>query len=197
MDTLTELTQRGEEFFQQGVKMPRLTEIMQDLGIVDYSKIPKDTRNWAMDRGSKVHKTCELWDLGTLRVETLDERLVPYLDGWQRAVEVLRLTFTHIEVRMVNETYWYCCKPDRVGAADGEPAVIEIKTGEVPWWVGMQLSAQAACMPDGHTYRRIAIGLPGDGTYKPVYPDKLPDGRNDRAMILTGISLYNRKQNNK
>jgi hypothetical protein len=185
-----ELTQNGESFFRGGIKVPRLTDVLQDFGIVDYSRIPKGVREFALDRGSKVHKMTELFDKGILREETLDSRLVPYLDGWKMAVEKEGLEFTYIEVRMFNQTYFYTTKPDRIGTAAGVPVVIEIKTGAVPWWGGMQCSAQAACFPEGHKYKRIAIGLPGDGSYHLVtFTDP-----NDRPLILSAITLYNLKQ---
>jgi hypothetical protein len=180
----------GESFTYKGLTIPRLTAIMDDLGITGYKGIPAADREFYLRRGQLVHRACDLDDLGQLREETLDPVLVPYLTGWRRAVNDLRLTFSEIESRKVNEVYWYTTGPDRIGAADGIPAVIEIKTGTSPWWVGMQLAAQAACLPDGHLLKRISIALPGDGSYVPTFPTD----RNDRALILGGIALYNRKQ---
>ena len=179
-------------FYSGAVKVPRLTEIIQSLGIVDYSSIPKKVRDFSMRRGTLSHRACELYDLGTLNEETLDPQLVPYLDGWKKAVSDLKLTFKHIEERLFNETYWYTTCPDRIGLFDEVPCVVEIKSGKVQPWTALQLSAQAACLPSDEVYLRIAIGLPGNGTYtKHFFTD-----RNDRNIILGGISLYNWKNRN-
>jgi hypothetical protein len=193
MDTLETLKQHGEAFTYEGRAIPRLTAIMQALGIVDYGDIPGVAREFYLDRGRKAHKATELWDRGLLREETLDPVLVGYLEGWKNAVLDLNLNFTHIEDRMVNEVYWYTCQLDRRGTWDGVPAIVEIKSGKIEWWTGMQLAGQAACVPDGQEYKRLGIELPGDGTYK-AYPFT---DKTDRPLILSAVSLYHRKQNKK
>jgi hypothetical protein len=183
------LKQEGERFLLEGRPIPRLTEVLQGLGIVDYNAIPKNVREFALHRGSMVHRATELWDLGTLREETLDPVLAPYLDGWRKAVHDLNLAWENIEVRRINRIYWFVCKPDRDGTMDGEPVVCEIKTGAVAPFTALQTAGQAACIQGGEKYKRIAIGLPGDGTYK---LHRFTD-RNDRALILGAISLFNWK----
>jgi hypothetical protein len=70
---------------------------------------------FARDRGTAVHKACELLDLNTLDWDTVDTRIVPYINAYNRFIMEWHPTWTHIEQREHHKTMYYAGTPDRRG----------------------------------------------------------------------------------
>ena len=49
-----------------GIIVPSVTQVLEDVGIVDYSRLPGSTREMALRRGSAVHAACHYDDEGDL-----------------------------------------------------------------------------------------------------------------------------------
>lgn len=159
--------------------MPSVTEILRPL--LDFSRVPPETLEFARLRGTAVHKATELHDLGTLDEASVDDTVWPYLEAWRQFRSDTGFSPTLIEHRAYHEGYGYCGTVDRRGVMtklSGSPgAVIDIKTpvqlGPV---VGLQLAAyQEAMRRNGSCAAdlRFAVQLRSDGQYRLVpYTDK-------------------------
>lgn len=69
------------------------------------------------------------------------------------------------EVLFVSQLYRLTAHPDWRGTIDGVKATIEIKTGDEPEWVKIQLALQGMAMED-RSRARFCLSLPGNGKYR-------------------------------
>lgn len=139
-------------YFWDNERIPGVTEALRAVGIA---------RHWgndtlARDLGTRVHRACELYDLGQdpHRFEQ-DRGLEPYVQAWSR----FRLEYEADNTELPERSYcngFGACTPDRVMVVspkltnakglDRQRAIVEIKTGQEADWWPIQLAAQV------HTY---------------------------------------------
>ena len=173
-----EFDEANHLYFVDGKPMPSVSSILSPL--VDFSRVPPETLEYARQRGTAVHKATELHDLGTLDEESVDEAVRPYLEAWKRFRKETGFVPRLIESRVHHADYGYCGTIDRQGymtkLAGSPEAVIDIKTpvqlGPV---VGIQLAAyQEALRSEGiQADLRFAVQLRSDGQYRlTAYTDK-------------------------
>ena len=158
-------------YFVNGKQTPSVSSILSPL--VDFSYVPRETLEYASQRGTAVHRATELYDLGTLDDESVDEAVRPYLDAWKRFRQDTGFVPRLIERRVHHADYGYCGTIDREGCmtelAGSPQAIIDIKTpvhlGPV---VGLQLAAyQEALRSEGFQVDlRFAVQLRSDGNYR-------------------------------
>lgn len=126
-----------------GVRVPSVTQV---LGMMtDLSAIPEGNLNFARDRGHAVHYACELFDQDNLDWDSLDERLVPYVEAWADFRAKTGFVPTGIEERVFHPALRYAGTLDRRGIIDGEPSILDIKAVAAMYpTTGMQTAAYAA-----------------------------------------------------
>ena len=108
-----------------GVVLPSVSEVIRPL--VDFSRVPPATLEAARARGVAVHKGCELFDLGTLDEDDLDERLVPYVRAWAQFMYDWKPTWTEIETPGYHKTLLYAGTPDRRGKWEKKRILVDTK----------------------------------------------------------------------
>ncbi len=146
-----------------GIVVPGVTTILSPL--TDFSRVPPHVLRAAADFGTAVHLACELDDLGTLDVESLDPALAPYLAAWRKFSSEHEVEWTLIEQPVYHKALGYAGTLDRLGRVKGLATVLDIKSSAQLYpSVGPQLAAyqQAAEHP---TVQRMAVQLKSDGTY--------------------------------
>jgi hypothetical protein len=154
----------AHEYKIGGVKIPSVTQIIKEAGLMPTYKPDGD---FAMVRGSHVHKAAELYDLGRLDEENLDQALVPYLEGWKKYREQAKIEFVAggIEKMVADQAGRFAGTLDRLGLdKDGALCVIDIKTGSPAAWHSLQMAAYA--MTQKGLPRRIAVYLTGAAEYR-------------------------------
>jgi hypothetical protein len=143
--------------------VPGVTSILAPL--TNFDNVPPAVLEAASNFGKAVHLACELDDLGTLDVATLDAALVPYLDAWRLFSVEHAVQWELIEAQVYNKTLRYAGTLDRFGLVKGARAVVDIKSTVALYpSVGPQLSAYAQALAEPHA-NRIAVQLKPDGTY--------------------------------
>lgn len=156
-------------YFLGSRELPSVTHIIGHV-LQDLTRIPPDVLKAAADRGTAVHKACELSDLGTLDWSVLDAALFPYVEAWERFKVECKFIPTHIEERVYSETYGYAGTLDRIGTMPDRLAMIDIKSGEVYPSAGVQLAAyNRAAFERGIIAKplpRYVVQLRDDGTYR-------------------------------
>lgn len=150
-----------------GQVVPSVTQILEEAGIIDYSYIPRDTREMALERGRLVHLATHYDDEGTLDEVTIDPILMPYVEAWRAFRANTAFTPSEIEKRGYNDKQRFAGTLDRIGTFPGCPTsfLVDIKCGIYPPWVRWQLAAYASFMENPRSYIRLCVGLKKDGTY--------------------------------
>lgn len=100
--------------------------------------------------GSAVHTMTELYDQDDLDETTLDNALVPYLNGYKRFLDAVNPKIEHIELRVGSKRYGYAGTLDRVMKfGRGLPrCMLDIKSGARPKTVGLQTAAYADALDE-------------------------------------------------
>lgn len=120
-------------------RLPSPTGLIKEFGLYQYEDTP--TQIWYRDRGSAVHKACELFDKRDLDESTLDPEIVPYLEQYKAFLKVSGAQVLRNEEPAYHPTLMYAGTIDRVYLLNGKPVVVDIKTGTPEPWHGIQLVA--------------------------------------------------------
>jgi hypothetical protein len=175
-----------------GVPVPSVTQVLQDVGIIDYSAIPDGARAWALERGRFVHQVCQFSDDGDLG--EVDPTLQGYLDAWLLFRSQTGFVPDLIEYRGHNPTYGFAGTLDRRGCFPGQSAtLLDIKTSVAPAWTAYQTAAYASFFTDGGKYRRAAVELHKDGTYR-LHEYRCADYHRHLNIFLAALTVWNVKR---
>lgn len=121
--------------------LPHVTAVLKDAGLIDVTFVTEEAR----DRGSAVHAATHYLDEGDLDRSTLDERIVPAIEQYERFLAETNVEILAIEESVENAVYRYCGRLDRRVRINGREGVLDIKGVCKSPWHGAQLAAYAAC----------------------------------------------------
>lgn len=175
-----------------GQVIPGVTSVLKSVGLLDYSMIPQDVLQAASRRGTAVHSAVELLDRGELDRSSIDPRLEGYIVAYERFLLESQFVPGHIEHRVFNELHRYAGTLDRTGMLGGTLTVLDFKTGLVLPGHAVQLAAYANCLVMPRRFRRIALQLCGDGTYR-VHEYPLGTMSRDIDLFLAALACHNFK----
>jgi len=182
------------QYFLGGVELPSVTTVIDSV-LTDWSKIPRDTLEYARQRGTAVHTACELWDLDDLDEDTLDPAIAPYLIAYRSFLVDSGFVPEVIEQRLVHRAFGFAGTLDRIGTLNGRRALIDLKSTEatVPS-VGPQTAAYKAMAetPGGKIDGRYALLLRKNGTYR-LIPCK---DQSDWSIFMSALNIYKWRKNN-
>lgn len=177
----------------------RVTEILKGAGLVDFSSVNETVLEAASNFGIAVHKATELWDKGTLDINSLSEPLIPYLEAWKKFRKDYNIDYKPEEI----ERKLYSKKWDFEGTPDRDPKEIkgefvlpDIKssTTMLPS-VAIQTAAYQALYEENFDYKikqRWGIQLLPDGTYKIHIYKNL----SDNTIFFSALNVYRWKKEN-
>lgn len=182
----------SHEYFYQGARVPSVTQVLKPL--YDFSCVGDEVLEVARQRGSLVHRLCELDDLNNLDPDSIDDSLLPYLSAWRQFRIDSKFVATRIEHRLINSQYRYAGTEDREGVMSDTPKgtidLIDIKTTATlgpevgPQLAGYEHARNPNEPPIG---RRYAVQLNKNGTYRlSPYTD-----RSDFTVFLSCLQIYN------
>ena len=176
------------EYRVGGIRLPSVTEILEAVGVIDYSYLPMSTRDWALERGSNVHLATQLNDEGDLDESTLGE-LEPYVAAWRQFKAETGFFHTAFEQRVHSQKFGYAGTLDRIGRIQGQDALVDIKTTRAEKWVRLQTAAYTGTFDEPRRYLRGSIELHADGTYRAIW---FPSGdfQRDFAQFLACLTVY-------
>ncbi|HCU25403.1 MAG TPA: hypothetical protein DF383_10310 [Deltaproteobacteria bacterium] len=164
-----------------------VTQALTEASIIDSRWYTEEAKN----RGTAVHKACELLDLDDLEFDSLHPTIRPYVEAYLQFKRDTGFVPELIEHRVYNETYFYAGTLDRAGRIGKEKVVIDLKSGAVEPWAALQISAYEACL-SGH-YTRMALPLTDTGKYRRPIEYKDP---NDFKVFLNAVGVAHWKRNN-
>jgi hypothetical protein len=151
-----------------GQVIPGVTTILKDAGLIDYSMIPQEVLLVASQRGTAVHQALQYLDDGTLDESSVDLSIAGYIEAYKRFCDESGFVPGHIEHRVFHPAYRYAGTLDRTGVFRGSsaPVLLDFKTGIVLPGHRLQLAAYTHCMPAPRRFRRCALKLNADATYR-------------------------------
>lgn len=147
-------------------------------------------------RGSFTHQAILYHSQRDLNVDTLHPIVKPYFDGYLRFVADYQPEILHAEQPVYDEPVGYAgtfdllCRLRRPGVVVSralELDLIDVKSGTVPWTVGMQTAAYkrpVQLVYPGHLIRRWALNLRADSTYKLDEVSRWTDAREHERQFL-------------
>lgn len=171
-----------------GVRVPSVTQILEELGIIDYRGVPPEMLKHAKDRGVAAHLACQYYDEDDLDGESLDPQITPYVAGWHKFRQEHHFRIIEIEQIHLGEVYGrrYGMKIDRLVDWAGQPTIIEIKcSSKIHRWYGAQTAAYAIGLgtkpgtkPEQSLagFRRTVVHLKPNATYSLHEYDDPRDG---------------------
>lgn len=157
-------------YFHQGKRLPGFTEIATEMGIINFSKVPRHSIERAMHVGKAVHLACQFLDEGRLDPKSVSDEIAPYLEAYKTFKDDMGFMPIETEMPVANLEYRYACTPDRIGtfkANRKKPVIVELKKAGILPWHRCQLEAQALCVKPSPA--KYLVQLRPDGKWKP-YP---------------------------
>lgn len=168
------------KYVYDGRELPNVTRILDRAGCIDKFGFTDECRA----RGTYVHQATALLDRGE-DVVTL-EHYAPYIVAYRSFLRHMEPVWSRTEHAVCDPVYGYAGTLDRAGMVQGQPVVVDIKTGEVPASVGPQTAAYRRCLADAHRWQRYCLQLRPDGDYRWL---PLAD-RHDESVFLAALTLY-------
>ena len=185
-----------------GVVLPSVTTILAGVRLVDFSRARATVLQAARERGSAVHAAVQYDTDGTLDDTTVDDAIRGYVEAARAWRLDCHVTPIAVEYRVFHPTYAYAGTPDLIGWLDGQPAVVDWKTGRATDAVAdLQLAAYAAALrysppPEWFAVtthspiQRIAVELHENGTYR-AHRYTRPT---EFALFLQALSIYREQE---
>lgn len=154
----------AHRYTADGVTIPSVTSIIKDLGLLPW--YPEDPKYRA--RGDAVHLACELFDTDVLDRDTTDPAILQYLAGYETFKSESGFHPLHLEQVVYSQKHSFAGTMDRYGLLDGEPVILDIKSGEVPSSTALQTAGYAVAWQEQtgiQCLRRVGLRLYPDGRY--------------------------------
>ena len=160
-DTLPLLFDEATHTFTRGgVVVPPVTQVLKAAGLVNDFSTRSD---WARDRGTRVHLAMFLLtqESEDAALATLEPDDVPYFEAAQLWMRTHGVEVLGCEEMVDGGSYggWLDLRVQLRGRE--RPAVVDLKTGHMPRWCGLQLAAYAA--PFAETHDRYGVRLQANG----------------------------------
>jgi hypothetical protein len=176
-----------------GVQVPNVTSVLENVGIVDFSMVPHDTLEHAKKRGTAVHHATHLYDLENLNEDTLGEEVRPYLDAWKRFRIETGVVFIETEKVVFSEKYMYAGTLDRTAILFGGFGILDIKSGDSSG-AAIQTAAYDLAYNEkrksvDRARKRWTVSLNKNGKYKVAEHTS----KTDKSVFLSALSVYNYK----
>jgi hypothetical protein len=170
-----------------GEVIPGVTATLRAAGVIDYSMIPQEVLQAAAHRGTAVHQAMHLYAKGTLDPESIDPAIAGYVAAGIRFHEESRLTIAHAEQMVFHEQYRYAGMFDLDCVIEDELLLCDYKTGIVLDGHRAQLAAYLNCRPKPRRWRRAAVQLNEDGSYR-VHEFPRADFDRDLDLFLWALA---------
>ncbi len=181
-------------YWLDGTQVPSVNQVLTDMGFQDgYEHIPA----FYAQRGTMVHEATVMLDHGTLAIEALDERLVPFVYAYQKFCAEHEYEPYSWEEIVHHPTHLYAGTLDRRSVLGGRPLILDIKTSKRShYWHHLQIAGYRACGKDAWfvdgeiEFEGALLYLTDDGNYRLV---PMKPGAPDRWEAV--ITAYNLKHN--
>lgn len=179
---------QGHKYTLEGEEIPSVSELCRFLSREIYGEIAQWRLDQAAERGTAVHKACEILDKnGTVDVQ---DGILPYIQAYLQFRKEHRVEWQKIEYATYHPEHRYAGTIDRFGMVDGARALVDLKSSYAihnPLCLA-QLNLYRRMMEvNGFTVEQIYIlHLKKDGTYK-LKPFDFNDAVPDALLSLHNL----------
>ena len=181
-------TELDHSYRFNGKLIPGVTSVLERAGLIDYRFLGA-RRDYYLQRGSAVHSACHFDDEGDLIESSIDPEIMGYVAAWRAFRSDYGFTPVLIEQRVVSERWGFAGTLDRTGILrDGTEIIADIKSGQAPQAVKVQLAAYASCLDHPRTRNRRCIEVHADGTYR-VIAFETRDYQTDLNVFLSALTI--------
>lgn len=143
-----------------GKIIPGVTGVLKDVGLIDTSFYTEE----AATRGTAVHEAVQMVVKGILPAPAWDGTdLETYLLAWEKFMADSGFEVESSERLASDEVNHFATHIDLEGKLNGKPVVIDVKSGALQAWHGLQLAANTML---NDRQDRFVLQLSGDGTYR-------------------------------
>lgn len=111
-----------------GVSVPSVSTII--MPAYDFRFVSAEAMAKASKHGTMVHKTVELFERGTLNLDTLHPFLSDHLKQWQKFKNECQFTYLRGEQLVASERHQYCGTYDCDGLLGDSELLLDLKTGQ-------------------------------------------------------------------
>jgi hypothetical protein len=179
----------GHIYRLDGVEVKSVTQIIQEAGLSDFSKVNPELLDRAIKFGNALHKAVELSCKGTLDKESLDPALMPHLNQWDSFCSDYCYVSKEQEYRAVNTALRVGFCIDQLGYIKGGSVLVDLKTGHPKAADVVQASAYGYLYP----IERVLILYLNEDSYK-INEIKRLDRKKGEQIFLSCLALYNFKK---
>lgn len=184
---MSEFRFENQAYWLGSEKLDRVSEVLADVGLADKTHIPE----YALERGSVVHKACELATHGTLDWDTLHPDLHGYVKSWIALKNEVQAVAEAVEAPIYHPTLKIAGTPDFRGFFGKERVIADWKANSIPKHTKWQLAFYRMIL--GGDWRRVGVALQADGSMARLTEFK--DHAADLAMALSALNIYRAKRN--
>ena len=147
-----------------GRNLTSVTTLLQESGIINNKFYTEE----GAANGSRRHKLTELYDQQNLNWGTIGEADLAYLEGWMKFREERKVEIQGIEIGAYHPLLGYAGRTDRLALIDGEPYIIDIKSGAFSKASELQMILYGMMFTyNGQRPNLMLVHLNNKGTYKP------------------------------
>jgi hypothetical protein len=175
-------------YTMDGVKIPSVTEVLKI--VAPWKGPPGEPAH----RGTFIHASCEMFELGGLDMDALDDDDRGMVQAWESYLaDHPKLTNPMIEERMFSSRR-FAGTADRVYLS--ERTIVDIKTGQPRPEHNLQLQAYAMLVEENHgkVKNLICVYLKNSGIYLETHYS--PD-QGLQNLFLSALACHNWRQINK
>lgn len=153
------------EYQWNGQRVPGVTSVLRDVGIVNYDFLPPTVREFALDRGRYVHQATHFDDEGELDEPTVASEVAPFLEAWRKFRKETGFQPHLIECPQYQSEFGYAGIPDRTGKIGTSNVIVDLKCNIAGQYAEVQLVAYSRFFERPRSYRLIAVELKANATY--------------------------------
>lgn len=181
-------------YYLDEIRIPGVSEIIESVGLNDYSKISPAILEAAIKFGNAGHLMCKLWDLEILNVSILDPNLAPYLEGYKKFLDKYKphIISEWIEKPAYSTKWRFGFTLDRVAIINNKSTIYDLKfVTTIQEATSVQLGGYKIGFEDCTKLKikqRWGVQiLPNDFNIEP-YTDK-----RDEGIFLNALGVHNEK----
>ena len=151
---------------RDGVKYPRVSYILEKVGVVDTRYYNES----GAERGTIVHNLTGMIDSGLFVEDDFPREYAGYLSAYLRFLNEAKPKIIGSEKEVIYfnklEKTYYIGHLDRLMEMNRAMYLVDIKTGQIEKWHGLQLAAYAMAL--GEDVKKAILQLKPDGKYRLV-----------------------------
>lgn len=197
VDSKLEFNEEEHIYRLNGTIIPSVTQALEV--ITDFSKVDPTVLKKAQELGTAVHKTTELYDRGTLDLNSVHDKVAPYLYAYIDFLEDSDYQIEGIEEIIYSKKYKYAGMLDRRGrfprtTAKTSTDVLDLKTvAQMGPSVGPQVAAYGNGILEQKEFRKVSLyglQLKGNGSYK-LHKYKDEEWHRYFSTFVSCLNIYN------